>query len=99
MKMTDYKNTETAPLIFFDGAIAWGTYAGVVQIEFGARALCATTDGDLGAPAEVAVHVFGRLRCSPAAARQLRDVIDKSLEKLEQPHGADVAAPVAGKLN
>ena len=50
--MTDYKNTETAPLIFFDGAIAWGTYAGVVQIELGARALCATTDGDsAGVPA------------------------------------------------
>jgi hypothetical protein len=44
---------------------------------------------------QVAVHVSGRLRCSPAAARQLRDVIDKSLEKLEQPQGADVA----GKLN
>jgi hypothetical protein len=97
--MTDYKNTETAPLIYFDGAIAWGTYAGVVQIELGARAMCATTDGDLGAPAEVAVHVSGRLRCSPAAARQLRDVIDKSLAKPEQPQGPDAVAPLVGKLN
>jgi hypothetical protein len=95
--MTDYKNSESAPLICFSGAIAWGNYDGIVEIELGARALCATDDGAFGAPASVEVHVVGRLRCGPAAARQLRDVIDRALALPEKSQSADAA--VVGKLN
>jgi hypothetical protein len=95
--MTAYKNTETAPIVFFDGPIAWGTYAGVIQIELGARCMSATTDGEHALPAAVEVHVAARLRCSPSAARKLRDAIDKTLTMLDRPQ--DAAAAVVGKLN
>jgi hypothetical protein len=77
----NYEDPRTAPVIYFDLAPTFGTLAGVVQIELASRILIPTADG--GASAKfVAV---GRLRCSPTAARYLREALDRSLEMIERP--------------
>jgi hypothetical protein len=96
-QITTYKNTETAPVIFFDGPVAWAIHDGVVAIELGIRAMVPVGEGEGEVAADTANHVCGRLRCSPGAARLLGSAITKMLEMLERPQ--DAAAAVLGKLN
>jgi hypothetical protein len=96
-KILGYLNNENAPFVFFDGPIAWGTYGGIIEIEVGARAMTATHDGENELPAATEIHVVGRLRCSPTAARKLRDAIDRTLTMLDR--SQDAMAAAVGKLN
>jgi hypothetical protein len=67
--------TENAPFIYFDGSTAFGTNFGAVQIELAANVL--TPDGKGGVKTEVVMTAH--LRCSPNAAADLRQAIDKML--------------------
>jgi hypothetical protein len=82
-----YEDNSTAPLVYFDLVPAHGTMNGAVQIELASRIL---------APAEGVVAIkfmtTGRLRCTPAAAKFLRDAIDAALKMQELPQEIQTAA-------
>jgi hypothetical protein len=99
-RITTYRNNENAPVVHFDAPVAWSLHDGVVAIELAFRAMVPVGDGEGEGGPETEGHIAARLRCSPEAARRLRDVLDKMLAKLEQPQSADaVALVVGGKLN
>jgi hypothetical protein len=82
-----YEDNSTAPVVYFDLVPAHGTMNGAVQIELASRIL---------APAEGTVAIkfmtTGRLRCTPAAAKFLRDAIDAALKMQELPQEIQTAA-------
>ena len=86
-----YKTVTTCPLIYFDFVPTHGILAGAVQIELAARTMAPSQAG--GVISET-IEV-GRLRCSPTAAKFLRDALDATLKMLENPQ-AEVSS---GKLN
>jgi hypothetical protein len=88
-----FKNPDSTPFIYFDIAPFFGIMAGAIQIELAARTLSPTQDERISTEFITTAH----LRCSPAAARHLREAIDKSLEMLERPH--EPLAASVGKLN
>jgi len=75
-----YRNSHTAPFIYFDLAPTSGVMAGAVEIELVTRTLIPTNDSTPGAE----YLVTGRIRCSPAAAVSLRDAINNALRLLQQ---------------
>jgi hypothetical protein len=81
----------------FDGAVAWATHDGLVAIELGIRAMVPVGNGEGEVGADTESHIAERLRCSPATARHLRDVITSTLDMLDR--SQDAAAAVLGKLN
>jgi hypothetical protein len=87
-----YKNVDTAPFVYFDISPTHGTLSGAIQIELAARILNTALDGSV----EIKFITTGRLRCSPAAALNLRNAIDAALKMLEQPQQAPAAS---AKLN
>jgi hypothetical protein len=87
-----FRDNPDAPIVYFDTAATFGVLAGAIQIELVSRTLVPTVDGGV----KVEFLITGRLRCSPAAAHQLRDAIDKSLDMLTKEQGAQVQA---SKLN
>ncbi len=90
-----FRDSTSAPFVYFDTAPTFGIMAGTIQIELVSRTLVPTADG--GAKPEF--QVTGRLRCSPQAARNLRDVLNKALTLLEAA-AADAAHAAHGeKLN
>jgi hypothetical protein len=96
-RITTYRNTENAPVIHFDAPVAWALHDGVVAIELAIRAMVPVGDGEGDVGPDTEGHITARLRCSPEAARRLRDVLDKTLERLERPQGA--VAPIVANLN
>ena len=83
-----------APLVYFDIVGAYGTMNGSIEIELATRILVPRTDGST----EVKFISSGRLRCTQAAAVNLRNGLDAALKMLEQP-AANMAVVAAGKLN
>jgi hypothetical protein len=81
-----------APLVYFDIIGAYGTMHGSIEIELATRILVPRNNGST----EVKFLSSGRLRCSAAAAANLRNAIDAALKMLEQSQ-ADPAA--AARLN
>lgn len=77
-----------APLVFFDIVGAYGTFNGAIEIELATRILVPKPDGST----EVKFLSSGRLRCSAAAAANLRSGVDAALRMLEQPQAHPVAA-------
>jgi hypothetical protein len=81
-KQTDpsptFRDSDSAPFVYFDNSATFGVLAGAIQIELVSRILVPLADGGV----KTEFKVTGRLRCSPAAARYLRESIDKSLEML-----------------
>jgi hypothetical protein len=73
-------SSEGAPFIYFDGVAAMGTNHGAIQIELGANVL--TPDG---ATLRTDAFITAHLRCSPNAAADLRNAIDKALDMLKLP--------------
>ena len=73
------KNTAAAPLVYFDGVPVYGVSAGNVQLELAARML---------SPGHGVVNVdlicTAHLRCSPQAAVELIDSLQKALKMIEQ---------------
>jgi hypothetical protein len=87
---------ERAPFIYLDGVATFGTQAGAIQIELAARTILPTPDGATKNEFVVTAH----LRCSPAAAMQLRDAIDKSLAMVQQAlEQGSPEAPTGARLN
>jgi len=91
-----YEDTgAAAPMIYFDIIGAYGTMNGSIEIELATRILVPQGDGTT----DVKFISTGRLRCTQAAALNLRNGLDAALKMLEPP-AANVAAVVAaGKLN
>jgi len=70
-----------AALVYFDIVGAYGIMHGIVEIELATRILVPAPNG----LTDVKFLSSGRLRCSPAAAANLRSAIDAALKMLEQP--------------
>ncbi len=77
-----------APLVYFDIVGAYGTFHGTIEIELATRIVVPRGDGST----EVKFLSTGRLRCSAAAAANLRSGLDAALRMLEQPQANPVAA-------
>ncbi|WP_141934000.1 hypothetical protein [Bradyrhizobium sp. UNPA324] len=86
-----YEDVFTAPIVYFDIVPTHGIMNGAIQIELASRILVPSGDGVL-----VKFMTSGRVRCSPVAARFLRDALDAALKMLDQPQDAPAAA---SKLN
>ena len=76
-----------APLVYFDIVAAYGAMHGAIEIELATRILVPKPDG----ATEVKFLSSGRLRCSPAAATNLRNALDAALKMLEQPQANAVS--------
>jgi hypothetical protein len=70
-----------APMVYFDIVGAYGTMSGAVELELATRILIPRADGST----EIKFISSGRLRCSAAAAANLRQGLDAVLKMLEQP--------------
>jgi hypothetical protein len=90
-----FRDSTSAPFIYFDTAPVFGIVAGTVQIELVSRTLVPTADG--GAKPEF--QVTGRLRCNPQAARNLRNALNRALTMLEAPPSDGTHAAHGEKLN
>jgi hypothetical protein len=88
-----YVDDGKAEFVYFDIAPTFGVFAGAIQIELASRVLIPLPDGGV----DIKFLATARLRCSPAAAGNLRDAINAALKMLEQPQPEQVAA--ANKLN
>jgi hypothetical protein len=86
--LAGYVPVPTAPIIYFDYAPTFGVFTGAVQIELAARTLLPLANGS-AVPRIVEV---GRIRCSAAAARGLKEALEAALNLLEQPQSPPVAA-------
>jgi hypothetical protein len=95
-----FRNTDTAPFVYFDSAPAYGVMAGAIEVELIARALIPNLTGG---PVSSEVVPTARLRCSPTAAANLMESLRLALEMLkgmqEQTGGAEQAAATGGRLN
>ncbi len=85
---------EYAPFVYFDGVLTYGVNFGAVQIELAANIIIPTGGSP---PTKVEVVTTAHLRCSPNAIADLRQIIDKVLEMLQQAQQTPASAP--GKLN
>jgi len=88
-----YRDSETAPIIYFDVIAGTGVMHGAVQIELASRILTPMPDG----PVQIGFMATGRIRCSSNAAKLLRDAVDQALKMLEQPQQGPTAS--TGRLN
>lgn len=79
-----FRENSAAAFIYFDAVPTFGVLSGAIQIELTCRVL---EPNDRGG---VDVHFLstGHLRCTPAAAVQLRDALNKTLEMISQPQEA-----------
>jgi hypothetical protein len=73
-------SSEQAPFIYFDGVSCFGQNGGIIQIELAANVLMPMG----GTGVRIDVFQTGHLRCSPTAASQLRDALDKSIAMVQQ---------------
>lgn len=76
-----------ATLVYFDIVAAYGTMHGAIEIELATRILVPKADGST----EIKFISSGRLRCSAAAAVNLRGGLEAALKMLEQPQANAVA--------
>jgi hypothetical protein len=90
-----YDDVGTAPYIAFDRVAAHGVFNGTVQIELASRILIPLADGRV----EVKFATCGRLRCSVAAATQLRAAADAVLKMYQELEQTPQAPAAASKLN
>jgi hypothetical protein len=88
-----YEDLGTAPFIYFDMAPSFGVMAGAVQIELASRILIPNASGGV----DVKFIATAHLRCSPAAAQNLRSALEATLKMFEQPQEQPSVA--AGRLN
>jgi hypothetical protein len=71
--------SDVAPVIYTNGAYAWGVNDGSVQIELGVTTMV-PVDGQL----RNRVVCAGHLRAGLTAAKGLRDSLDAAIEQAEQ---------------
>lgn len=77
----EISQSTTAPFIFFDSVSACGTLSGAIQLELVARALLMTSP----ITTKTEIKAVAHLRCSPAAAIDLREMIGRALDMLANP--------------
>lgn len=86
-----YKNSDAAPFVYFDIAPTFGVLGGAIQVELAARVISP------GQPTVTVEFVStAHLRCSAAAAYDLKAALEQALKLLDGPQAAAVAA---SKLN
>lgn len=78
--MPEFSRPESVPFIYFDVAGAHGIMAGAVQVEMFARTLVPVENGGTRVEFVATCH----LRCSPAAAENLRDALNSALRMLKE---------------
>lgn len=81
------------PFVYFDIVPTFGTLAGVIQVELAARIIHAAPDGQT----TTSFVGAGHLRCSPVAARQLLDALQRSLQMFQEM--AEGSAPTGVAVN
>lgn len=85
-----YRNVDSAPHVYFDLVPAFGVMEGAIQIELAGRVISPTDDsGTL-----IEFVTTARLRCSPAAARQLLESLEKALAMIQQAETAPEGAAI-----
>jgi hypothetical protein len=89
-----YRDNPIAPVVYFDGAPFFGVLSGAIQVELAGRTITGTPEGTTSE-----FVTMGRLRCSPAAAIDLRDALTKALEMLQQIQDAPQGAPQGSAIN
>lgn len=67
--------SDAAPIIYFDGVIAWGHRDGVVQLELAANHLVPAALGS--AEVKTKIVVTAHLRCGAGTIQALRDILDQ----------------------
>jgi hypothetical protein len=82
---------EYAPFIYFDGVSTFGVNFGAVQIELAANIIVPDPTGPTGTRTDVTVTAH--LRCSPNAAADLKQMIEKALEMLAKSQEPQQQAP------
>jgi hypothetical protein len=65
--------SDAAPIIYFDGVIAWGHRDGIVQLELGANHLVPVAGGGT---VKTKVVVTAHLRCSAGTLHALREILE-----------------------
>lgn len=88
-----FRDSGSAPFIYFDGASCHGVLAGAIQVEIVANVLIPMPDGSVRLETVPTAH----LRCSPAAAASLRNSLNAVLKMIENLQGGTSVA--ANKLN
>jgi hypothetical protein len=84
---------ETAPFIYFDGVTTYGVNFGAIQIELAANIIAPAADQST----ITLVRMTGHLRCSPNAAGDLMQALEKAIE-MGKSTGTGSAKP-EGRLN
>lgn len=69
------KNSAAAPIVYFNNVPVMGTYGGDIEIELAIGCLMPKPDGKVVRELNCSAH----LRCSPIAAAQLMDALEKAL--------------------
>jgi hypothetical protein len=87
-----YEERFDAPVVYFDISAAHGIMNGAIQVDLAHRILTPLPEGGVN----ISFTTSARLRCSPTAAKALRESIDAALKMMEQPQEAQ---PAASKLN
>jgi hypothetical protein len=82
-------SSERAPFIYFDGASCTGQHNGAIQIELAANVLMPTSAG-----VRTDVIQTGHIRCTHAAAVQLRDALDKTIAMIQKGQDQSQAIPI-----
>lgn len=70
-----------APFVYFDVVPTYGTMNGAIQVELAARIIHPTTDGS---PPVVSFIGTAHLRCSPVAAQELANTLQKAVEMFQE---------------
>jgi hypothetical protein len=92
---TAYEDFGRAPFIYFDIPAAHGVMSGTIQVELASRVIVPDPAG----PLALKFRTTGHLRCSPAAAAQLRDALTAALKMLEVEQQKPTASVAKGPLN
>lgn len=70
--------SDAAPVVYFDGLVAWGVNKGVVQIEAAANELVPNEPG-APSPIKTKVVITAHLRMPIETARELRAMLDAAI--------------------
>jgi hypothetical protein len=79
------KNSAIAPVVYFDNAPVYGSFAGNIEVEIATRVLIPGADGHTILTDMVCV---AHLRCSPQAAHLLADSLMKAVDMLTHQQAA-----------
>jgi hypothetical protein len=82
---------ENAPFIYFDGVSTVGVNFGAIQLELAANVVVPDPNGPTGTRTDVVMTAH--VRCSPNAAAELKQNIEKVLEMLAKSQEPQQQAP------